>query len=54
MNEVWWLLAGVGAVLALYFAWGGARWIYERLRFNPEERWRRRYDRKLKRHFKSM
>jgi hypothetical protein len=54
MVEVLWVIAGLGSVLAMYFLYQGCIWLYERLMLAPEERWRRRYDRKLKKHFKSM
>jgi hypothetical protein len=54
MAEVLWVVAGLGSVFVLYFLYLGSVWVYERVMLDPEERWRRRYDRRMKKHFKSM
>ena len=54
MSEIVWILVGFGAVVALYFLYQAGFWLYERCFLHPEERWRRRYDRKLKKHFRSL
>ena len=54
MTDVLWVIAGLACVFILYFLYQGSVWVYEKVILSPEERWRRRYDRKLKKHFKSI
>lgn len=42
------------AVAALYGLYRLGLWVYEIKFLTPEERWKRRYDRKLKSYFKQM
>jgi hypothetical protein len=42
------------AAAALYGLYRLGLWIYEIKFLTPEERWKRRYDRKLKSYFKQM
>ncbi|MDR1191014.1 MAG: DUF1320 domain-containing protein [Verrucomicrobiales bacterium] len=54
MIEVLWVIAGFVVIVLTYLLSLAVYWLYERLRFTPEERWQRRYDRQLKKHFKSF
>ncbi|MDR2463394.1 MAG: hypothetical protein LBD30_06405 [Verrucomicrobiales bacterium] len=54
MIEVLWLVIGFVLAVGLCLVYQGYRWAYERFMLSPEERWRRNYDRKLKKHFKSL
>jgi hypothetical protein len=47
-------VVGAVAVILLYFLYLAGCWLYERFCLAPEERWRRRYDRRLKKHFKRL
>jgi hypothetical protein len=42
------------AILALYGIYRLGVWIYEVKFLSPQERWKRRYDRKLKSYFKQI
>lgn len=44
----------LGGASILYGFYRLGLWIYEEKFLEPEERWRRRYDRKLKSYFKSL
>ncbi len=41
-------------LLILWIAAKAASWVHERYFLDPEERWRRRYDRNLKKYFKEF
>ena len=58
MDSYWfWFVIAASVVLGAFILWklsGQVQRLYENHFLTPEERWRRRYDRNLKKHFKEF